>query len=64
MTSTVRYSTDLSSWTDAVHDGTNIIITESNDFYGAGIDKVETKIRKSLVSGNKIFLHLKATTNP
>jgi hypothetical protein len=62
-TITAEYTSDLSAWTTAVHDGTNIIITVSNDFYGVnpGIDKVEVKIKRSLASGGPLFLRLKVT---
>ena len=63
VTATVRYGTSLSGWTNAVHDGTNVIVTVTSDFHGAGIDKVETKIRKTLISGGKGFVQLLVTEN-
>ncbi|BCX47931.1 PKD domain-containing protein [Haloferula helveola] len=40
----VQYGNDLVGWTDAVHDGTDIIITETE--LGA-VDSVEVKLRRS-----------------
>jgi autotransporter-associated beta strand protein len=54
-----QYGTTLTTWTDAVA-GTDIIITPSNDFYAAGIDKVEVKIRRTLAPDGRIFARLTA----
>lgn len=59
----VLYGSTLESWTTAVHDGTDIIITPSNDFYGVGVDKVEVKIKKTLSSSGKLFSRLSLQTN-
>lgn len=62
-----QYSSSLSgNWTSALHDGTDVIITEIDNFYGSnpGIDKVEVKINRSLAIECKIFTRLKVTPNP
>jgi autotransporter-associated beta strand protein len=61
-TITVQYGTSLTTWTKATHDGDDIIIIPTNDFYGTdpGIDKVQVKIKKSLATGGKLFARLHA----
>ncbi len=54
-----QYGTNLTSWTDAVASA-DIIITPFNDFHAAGIDKVEVKIRRTLVPDGRIFTRLNA----
>ena len=54
-----QYGTNLTSWTDAVASA-DIIITPFNDFHAAGIDKVEVKIRRTLVPNGRIFTRLNA----
>jgi autotransporter-associated beta strand protein len=58
-TITVEYGSNLSGWSPATNDGTDTIITTTDDFYGAGIDKVEVKINKSLAQNGKLFSRLK-----
>lgn len=60
----VQYGSSLSSWTAAVHDGSNIIIAATNDFYGAGVDKVEVKIKRTLAVGNKLFCRMSVNITP
>ena len=60
----VQYSSDLTTWTAAVHDGTNIIITPTNDGAGAGIDIVQVKIKRTLAVGGKLFSRLHVTVTP
>ncbi len=57
----VEYGSDLSAWTPAVHDGTNIIITPTDNFFGTspGVDKVEVKIKRTLATGSKLFARLR-----
>lgn len=43
-------------WTPALP-GPNIVITESNDFYGTGIDKIDVRIKLSSV-GDRLFTQL------
>lgn len=59
----VQYGSTLGSWTTAVHDGTNIIITPTNDTYGTGVDKVEVKIKKTLANDGKLFSRISLLTN-
>lgn len=55
----VEYGSDLVGWAAAVHDNDNIKITEDNDFYGNGIDRVRVEMKKSLATGNKLFTRIK-----
>jgi uncharacterized repeat protein (TIGR02543 family) len=59
----VEYGSTLTDWTTAVHDGTNIIITPTNDTYGTGVDKVEVKIKKTLANDGKLFSRISLLTN-
>jgi autotransporter-associated beta strand protein len=59
----VEYGSDLTGWTDAIA-GPDIIITPSDDFYAAGIDKVEVKIRRTLAVGGKLFARLNVVVTP
>lgn len=67
---TVEYSSNLSGWTTAVDidpggsPTRDIIITETNDSYGTGVDKVEVRIKKSLAVGQKLFTRLKVVIAP
>ena len=60
-TISVQYGNDLNNWITAVHDGTNIIITPTNNFYGIspGVDKVEVRIKRTLVTTGKLFTRLR-----
>jgi autotransporter-associated beta strand protein len=65
----VQYSTSLTSngWGTATHDGTNVIVTESNNFHSTvpGIDRVEVRLRKSVFSaGGKLFVRLNVAPVP
>ena len=58
-----QYGTTLDNWTTAVDDATDVIITEINDDYAAGVDRVEVKLRRSaLAPGGRLFVRLQATT--
>ena len=60
----VEYGSSLSGWNPAAHEGTGpteISITEDNDFYDDGIDKVTVAIPRSFAFGEKIFARLKVT---
>ena len=65
-TISAQFGSDLNSWTTAVHDGTNIIITPADNFYGSspGVDKVEVKIKRTLATTGKIFTRLKVNIGP
>jgi uncharacterized repeat protein (TIGR02543 family) len=60
----VIYSNDLSSWTTAVHDGTNVVITETDDYYGPGVDRVEVKLNWDLAADEKIFTRVRVEIAP
>ena len=55
----MQYGSTLGSWITAVA-GPNVIITPSDDFYGAGIDKVVVKINRNVAIGGKLFARLNA----
>ena len=65
-TITMQYGSDLSGWTTAVDDGSNIIITPTDNFYGVspGVDKVEVKIKRTLAVGGKLFGRLNTVEAP
>ncbi|MEI6655685.1 MAG: MBG domain-containing protein [Verrucomicrobiota bacterium] len=59
---TTEYGSNLTTWTPA-QDGVNgVSITTTPDGFGAGIDKIEVSIPKSLATGAMFFVHLKVTT--
>jgi len=60
----IEYGSDLSGWTDAVDDGTNVIIIPSDDSYGPGVDKVEVKIKRTLAPSGTLFSRLKVVIEP
>ena len=51
----VQYSSDLVNWTTAVDDGTNVIITETDN---GATDTVEVKIARSLAASGQLFARL------
>ena len=54
----VEYDTDMVGvWTQAVHGANGVRIVESNDNFGAGVDRVQVYIPSS--SNQKIFVRLK-----
>ena len=59
----VEYSSDFMNWTTATA-GTNITITENNDYYGAGVDSVTVVFAPAVAAGGKVFVRLKATVSP
>ncbi|MFK7909022.1 MAG: M6 family metalloprotease domain-containing protein [Akkermansiaceae bacterium] len=54
----MQYGNNLSGWTTAVHNGTDVIIEQFDDDYEAGVDRVEVKLRKTLVTGDRFFARL------
>lgn len=54
----VQYGSLLSGWTTAQNGVNGVVITETNDFYGAGVDKVVVSIPRSLAVGDKLFARL------
>ncbi|NNJ44265.1 MAG: hypothetical protein HKP15_13100, partial [Akkermansiaceae bacterium] len=63
-TITPQYGSDLGTWSNAVHDGTDIIITPADDFYETGVDKVEVKVKRTLVTGDRFFSRLNVSVDP
>ncbi|MCH7227663.1 beta strand repeat-containing protein [Haloferula sp. A504] len=60
-----QYGTDLSGWTTAVDDATDVIITPTDDFYDTGVDKVEVKLRRSVLAPDgRLFARLLVTVTP
>jgi hypothetical protein len=59
----MQYGTNIADWTNAVV-GSNISITASNDFYGAGVDKVEVRINLNIAPQGKLFGRLKLDITP
>jgi fibronectin-binding autotransporter adhesin len=58
----VQYSDDLSDWPTAVHDGTDVIITETP---GSPTDQVVVKLKRStLAPGGGLFVRLKVAITP
>jgi hypothetical protein len=58
----VEYGPDLVNWTTAVDDGTNVVITETDDGAGAGVDLVEVALRRSALGTNgQLFARLNVT---
>lgn len=58
-----QYGSDLTGWTTAVA-GPDVVITSYDNFYAAGIDKVEVKIRRTLAVGGKLFARLNVVVTP
>ena len=55
----VQYNSDLASaWNNAQQGVNGAVITVDENFYGAGIDKVETKIPRILAVDGRIFVRL------
>jgi autotransporter-associated beta strand protein len=63
VTIAAQYATTLGTWTAAVHDGSNIIITTTNDIV-PGVDSVQVKIKRTLAPGGQIFARLHVQLNP
>ncbi|MCU0795628.1 MAG: autotransporter-associated beta strand repeat-containing protein [Akkermansiaceae bacterium] len=57
----VQYGSDLSGWTTA-QDGVNgVTVVVTDDFHGAGIDRVEVRIPKTLAVNDRLFARLRVT---
>ena len=55
----VEYGSDLLGWTDAEAGVGGVIINETNNGFGDGIDRVEVKIPVALAGGAKFFARLR-----
>jgi hypothetical protein len=65
----VEFGTSLSAvgWVTAIHDGTDVIITETDDFHSTdpGIDRVQVRLRKSAFApGGRLFVRLAVSPAP
>jgi hypothetical protein len=57
----VQYNSDLSpAWNTAQAGLNGVTIANEADFYGNGIDKVETRIPRTLAVEGRLFLRLRA----
>jgi fibronectin-binding autotransporter adhesin len=55
----VQYGSTLAGWTEAQGGVGGVIISEDNDFFGTGIDRVTVKIPRTLAVGGKLFAQLR-----
>ncbi len=56
----VEYGSTLSGWTPAENGVNGVSIVVTDDFYGAGIDRVVVSIPQALATGQKLFARLNA----
>lgn len=61
ITIAAQYGSSLTGWTTAQHNVNNVTIVTTDNGFGAGVDKVEVSIPKSLATGFKLFARLKVT---
>jgi autotransporter-associated beta strand protein len=54
----VQYGTALIAWNPAVNNVNEVVIEESNDFYGTGIDRVTVRLPIALAANGKLFARL------
>ncbi|QJE95577.1 hypothetical protein [Luteolibacter luteus] len=58
----VQYGSNLTGWTNAepgVPTETPVVIDETNDHFGTGIDQVTVRIPRVLADGQKLFMRLR-----
>jgi autotransporter-associated beta strand protein len=55
----VEYGSTLGSWTEAEAGVDGVVVNETNDGFGVGIDSVEVKIPRTLAVGTKLFARLR-----
>jgi fibronectin-binding autotransporter adhesin len=58
----VEYGSDLAGWTPAEPGepvANPVVIDETDDFYGAGIDRVTVRLPRALATGSKLFARLR-----
>jgi autotransporter-associated beta strand protein len=63
VTVAAQYTTTLGTWTTAAHDGTNVIITTTNDIL-PGVDSVQVKIKRTLAPGGRLYARLRVQLSP
>lgn len=57
----VEYGSDLTGWTEAEAGVNGVVINETNNGFGAGIDSVVVRIPRTLAVGARLFSRLKVT---
>jgi len=57
----VEYGSALTGWTEAEAGVNGVVINETNDGFGAGIDSIEVKIPRTLAVDARLFARLKVT---
>lgn len=57
----VEYGSALTGWTEAEAGVDGVVINETNDGFGAGIDSIEVKIPRTLAVDERLFARLKVT---
>ena len=58
----VEYGSNLSGWTEATAGEpvlTPVLVSEDNNFYGDGIDRVTVRIPRALATGTRLFARLR-----
>lgn len=53
-----QYTNNISGWTTALHDGDNVIIDETDDFYTSGVDRVTVKLKRQMFDQPQVFIRL------
>lgn len=54
-----EYGSDLTGWTEAEAGVNGVVIDETNDGFGAGIDQVVVRIPRTLAIGSRLFTRLR-----
>jgi autotransporter-associated beta strand protein len=54
----VQYGTALDAWTPAANNTNDVVVEETNDFYGTGIDRVTVRLPIALAANGKLFARL------
>lgn len=54
----VEYGSALTGWTEAQAGVNGVLVSEDNNFYGAGIDRVTVRIPRALAVGSRLFARL------
>jgi autotransporter-associated beta strand protein len=55
----IEYGSNLTGWTEAEGGVDGVVINETDDFYGAGIDRVQVQIPRALAVSSKLFARLR-----
>jgi autotransporter-associated beta strand protein len=54
-----EYGSNLSGWTTALNGVSGVVITTTPDGFGAGVDRVDVSMPRTLAPGGKLFARLK-----